>query len=286
MVPADLDEPEELRAAMNGVDTVFHLAGHYPRTGLHPAGDLQIGVSRMKNVLDSAAVAGVRRLVYVSSTATVAPARDGPSTERDTFAATPGFGSYHDLKWALEQLALTESRFEVSVLCPGACLGAWDLRVGTSALIVATARSLAPPHPDGWVSIVDARDVADACMRVATHSRPPRRLLLAGSNHRLQGLLQQLAARYGAAPPSAPLSATAARREADEAERRAEQTRERPAIAREIVDLVVHGVPVDASLARSTYGISFRPLEDTLDCFDSFALRFGLLPPRTPEIQP
>jgi dihydroflavonol-4-reductase len=278
MAHADLDDVEDLVLALSGANTVFHVAGHYPRHSLDPDVAVATGVRQMNNVLAAAAHAGVRRLIYVSSTATVAPAFGRPSTEHDVFPAAPVFGTYHALKWRMEQLALAERRLEVIVACPAACLGPWDLRVGTSALIVALARGMDPPHPDGWVSWVDARDVAQALVRLAAHPGPPRRVILSAGSTPLHPLLIALARRYGAPPPSAALSALEAIALADREEAQALRDGGRARLAREIVDLIVHGVDLDSTLARSALGVSFRPLDETLDAFDDWARRVGILP--------
>jgi dihydroflavonol-4-reductase len=287
LVQADLESPEELRAAMAGCEIVQHLAGHYPKLSLDCAAALQTGLRQLENVLDAAAAAGVRRLIYVSSAATAAPSpAGGPSDESCVFAQAPGFGTYHDLKWAMEQRALAEQRLEVLVACPGACLGPWDLRVGTSALLVATARGLAPPHPDGVINAVDVRDVALALVRLARHPSPPRRLLLSGSNLQVQQMLEELSLRYGAPPPAAPLSAAEALALADAGEARAHAQGGRPELSREIADLIVHGVPLDASLARRTLGLAFRPLAETLDAADAWNRRMRILPSATTQVRP
>jgi dihydroflavonol-4-reductase len=279
MVQADLDDPAQLEAAFDKADVVFHLAGHYPRLSLDPDGARAIGLRQMDHVLDAAAKAGVRRVVYVSSTATVAPSpTGGPSTEAHVFAEAPTFGTYHALKWHMEARALREERLEVVVACPAACLGPWDLRVGTSALIVATARGLDVPHPDGIVSWVDARDVALGLVRLAQHPSPARRVILSAGSTHLQELLTLLSQRYDVAPPSKPLSAEAARAFCDAEERRAEKEGGRPALARELADLIIHGVTLDAVLARRTLGLSFRSLSTTLDAFDDWARRVRILP--------
>lgn len=282
MVRADLDRPAEIEAALSGADTVFHLAGHYPRHCLEPAKSLEAGLRQLQHVLDAAAAAKVKRLVYVSSTATVAAAKGRPSTEADVFSAAPGFGLYHALKWGMEQLALQETRFEVVVACPAACLGPHDLRVGTSALLVALARGLDPPHPDGWVSWVDARDVALALVRLAALPSPPRRVILSAGSVRLHALLIALARRYDAPPPSPPLPAANAIALADAEERRALAEGGRARLSREIADLIVHGVELDATLARAALGLTFRPLHDTLDAFDAWSRGLGLLPHSQP----
>lgn len=278
LVTAELDGHLELQRAMAGCATVFHLAGHYPRLSLDPLGALATGLRQMHNVLEAAARASVKRLVYVSSAATAAPAPEGPSDERHLYATRPGHGAYHDLKWEMERMALAEERFEVVVACPGACLGPWDLRVGTSALLVATARGLDPPHPDGWINLIDARDVATALIRLSALPAPPRRLLLSGGNHRLHPLLCELALRYGVAPPSPPLAADRAIALADAEEARAAREGGRPAVAREIVDLIVRGVPLDTRLAEEALGLRCRPLAQTLSATDAWARRMRFIP--------
>jgi len=279
LVLADLDDPASLAAAMDGCDTVFHLAGHYPRLSLEGDVALATGTRQMRHVLDAAAAAGVRRLLYVSSTATVAPAEGGgPSNERHVHPGPPGHGTYHDLKWAMEAMAAAEDRFAVTTVCPGACLGPGDLRVGTSALLIALARGLDPPHPDGVVSPVDVRDVALALTRLAALPDPPPRLLLAQSSRPLHALLVELAGHYGVAPPGPPLAAADAVALADAEEASARREGRRPLVAREIVDLILHSVPLDTRLAQAL-DLRFRPLAETVDALDGWARRVGLIPP-------
>jgi dihydroflavonol-4-reductase len=281
MVQADLDDEAGLLDVMQGCDVVVHAAGHYPKHSLHRDEALQTGLTQLHNVLRASRAAGVPRVVYVSSTATVAPAVGRPSDETDVWPVAPGFGVYHDLKWAMEQEALADPR--VLVACPGACIGPWDLRIGTSALLVGLARGMNPPHPDGNVAIVDAADVGAAVARMALGAEVPRRVLLAGSNHRLHALLTALAARYGAPVPSPPLSADAACALADAEEARALEQGGRALLAREIVDLVVHGAPISSRLAEEALGVRFSPLADTLDRFDAWARRMRFIPELSPS---
>src|SRR5690606_12926228 len=117
--------------------------------------------------------------------------------------------------------------------------GPWDLRIGTSALLVATALGLDPAHPDGVVNLVDAADVGRALAALTLEPSPPRRVLLSGHTDRLQSLLTELSRRYGVRPPSRPLSAAEGIALADAEERRAASGGGRAAVVREIVDLVV-----------------------------------------------
>lgn len=277
LVVADLDAPETLGAALDGVEVVFHLAGHYPRLSLDAAATVNLAEQQTKGLLDAAAKAGVARLIYVSSTATVAPAPSGPSTEADVFEKEPGHGAYHRAKWQMERLVDQERRFEAITVCPGACLGANDWKVGTAALLVAAARGALPPHPDGWVNPVDAGDVGELLYQVALAPTAPRRVLACGGSHRLQELLGAVARRYGQGPVSAPISDAEALAFAEAEERRAAKEGGRPALSSEIAELVVNGVRIDASLGRSLLGRPWTPLPATLDTFDSWARGMGLI---------
>jgi dihydroflavonol-4-reductase len=277
LVVTDFTQPQSLRDAFHGVDVLVHAAAHYPRLSLDPQQTIARGLAELDAVLDAAAASGVRRLVFVSSTATVAPHESRASTEEDVFAACPDWGTYHALKWHLERRLHDEQRLEIVVACPAACLGPLDWKVGTSALLLATARGAPPAHPDGAITTVDARDVADALVMLATMSDPPKRLLLAHDRSDAHELLKMLSRRYGAPPPPPPLSPAAARSLADLQEEAAARNGGRPALSRELVDLIVHSPKIDAWRSRS-YGLRYRPLSDTLDAWDSWAQRMGMIP--------
>ncbi|MBT3221972.1 MAG: NAD-dependent epimerase/dehydratase family protein [Proteobacteria bacterium] len=282
MCIVELDEVDVLTEAMEGCDTVFHAAAHYPRYSHDYDEVIQLGVQQTQNALDGAVRAKVSRFVFVSTTATVAPAPEGASTEQHLFAQPPGYGLYHDLKWEMEQLVLTEDRLQTLVGCPAGCLGPWDLRVATSALIVAMARHVDPPHPDGIVNLVDVRDVGKGLVRMAQLDDPPKRVIFCGSSHQLHPLMEQLAYRYNAPQPSAPLTIAAAIALADAEEAKCAKEGGRAAISREIVDLIINSRVIDSSLAERSLGMEWTPLKDTLHAFDEFARRLRIIPPLDP----
>jgi hypothetical protein len=184
----------------------------------------------------------------------------------------------------MEQQALSESRFEVVVACPAACLGPWDLRVGTSAMLVGVARGLSVPHPDGVVSWIDARDVARGLVGLALHATPPKRIILSAGSTMLHELLVSAARRYGVPAPPPAMSAENAIAFSDEEETIAHANGGRARLARELVDLIIHGTVLEASLSRDVLGLVYRPLDETLDAFDEWARRVRILPAHQPNL--
>jgi dihydroflavonol-4-reductase len=280
----DFTAPETLREAMRDIDVVIHAAAHYPRFSHDTDATLKKGLEELEVVLDAAAAAGVRRFVYLSSTATIAPRPDdSKSNEDDCYRVMPGHGTYHALKWTLEQRAAAETRFQLVTANPSACIGPFDWKVGTSSLLVATARGMQPPHPKGRISTVDSRDVGAGLHYLATAEAPPKRLILSGDDFDAHELLVMLAQRYGAPPPPEPLDADAARTLADAQEAEALEKKGRALLPRELVDLIVHAPRLDTSRSLSL-GLKYRPLSDTLDAWDSWALRMGMLPAHATKV--
>ncbi len=283
LVEADLDQGATLAAAMAGCRTVVHLAGHYPRLSNRPLEAVQLATRQTKEVLQAAVAARVERLIYVSSTATVAVVAGRASNEDDVFSSSPGFGTYHAVKWAMEAAVASERFVQTVTVCPGACLGAFDWKIGTAAMLWSLRRGECPPHPEGLVSWVDVRDVALAIARLVAAPAAPKRVLLSAGSVPFHPFLLQIAERYGVRHVSEPLRPQVAIALADAEEAKALAEGGRPRLSREIVDLILHGPCIDAALSRELLGLTYRPLEQTLAAFDAWATQMGAPIPNSAE---
>jgi hypothetical protein len=135
-------------------------------------------------------------------------------------------------------------------LRPGGCLGPWDVRAGTGAMIVAVVRGALPWRVDGLVHMVDVRDVARA--HAAALGAPAGRSYNLPGGHAMDvgALLERVASRYGGAAPALVLAPDEARARADADERAAAPRRERVPLPREMVDVALSGVAASDALAR------------------------------------
>lgn len=275
-VRADLGDRAALRDAMRGRDVVFHAAGHYPRYSLDPEATLETALREMRNVLDAAREAGVRRVVYTSSIATVEG--DGGIAPR-----APEGSIYRAAKWHMERAAHDALRdgLDVVTLRPGGCLGPWDMRVGTGGIVVAVIRAALPWRVDGIVYVVDVRDVARA--HVAALGDDVRGSYdLAGHAVPVGALLERVASRYGGAAPTEVLGPDEARARAEAEEHAAAKTRARAPLPREFVDIALAEVAASDARARRELGFDPRPLDDALDAAVAWFRRTGHLPAQPP----
>ncbi|MGC4113233.1 MAG: NAD-dependent epimerase/dehydratase family protein [Myxococcales bacterium] len=263
-----LEDPESLVAAMDGAEVAFFSAGHYPRLSIDTEKQVEQGVRGLKNALEAARQAGVRRFVYTGSVATVAHPKDGrPAVEADgLIAKAPQGSTYYAVKLAMDH-AIDEAVAagqDVVTLMPTGCFGPYDHKVGTGFFIVALANRALATYVEGRTNIVDARDVALGHLAAATKGRAGERYILGGTNLGITDLLQKMAEQYDVPPPGCCMPAAEALAYATAEEARCHGTPNRPAMSREMVDMALEGQFVDVAKARTELDFNPRPLEETL----------------------
>jgi dihydroflavonol-4-reductase len=74
----DLRDAASIERAMRGVRRVFHVAADYRLWSAHPEEIYESNVEGTRKLLDAAQRAGVERIVYTSTVATIAVPRHGP----------------------------------------------------------------------------------------------------------------------------------------------------------------------------------------------------------------
>jgi dihydroflavonol-4-reductase len=204
-VTGDLADPASLVTAMRGCPLVFHAAGYYP----HRARDIQEtvrhGVTGMRNVLNAAGTAGVKRLVYTSALTTIGPPAD-PSrlaNEYDLYTSCSVRNPYYEVKWAMEMEAMRAAAqgLQVIIVLPTAVFGPGDVKPTTSSLLLTVAQGRVPSYVEGTINFVDGRDVAAGHIAAAKRGKPGQRYLLGGHNLTIREMLSIAADAAGRRPP-------------------------------------------------------------------------------------
>jgi dihydroflavonol-4-reductase len=280
LVQASLDDRASLAEAMTGQDLVALCAGYYPRYSTAREAAVATGTSGVDNALEAASAAGVGRVLYTSSVAVLGTPPPGRvADEREVGCPGVDEGVYTAVKLAMEARvdAWRERGLPVVSMVTGGCIGPGDLRLGTTGLLVLVLRSALPYWVDGWVNLVDPRDVARA--HVAAISAPGARYCLGGRDIRLRDLLTRVADRYGVPLAASEVPPDIARARSDAAEREAEPTRARVPVPRELIDVVVAGQRVSSAAAERDLGIAWTPVDTTLDDTHAWLVKHGLVKP-------
>ena len=208
-VEGNLMNPASLLSAMQGVDLIFHAAGYYPKSKdkLGLKAHLTLAEEEIRNVLEAARRAGVKRMVYTSSLSTIGlpPSEETRlADERDFYR--PGFlprNPYYEVKIAMERAVLerVSNDFEPVIVNPTVVLGPGDIHRSSTRFIRYIIQKKVPVFLPVTVNIIDVRDMAAAQIMAAEKGRPGERYILGGHNLALVDALTQVARIAGVQPP-------------------------------------------------------------------------------------
>jgi dihydroflavonol-4-reductase len=202
--PGDLFDERALQAALQGITHLYHVAGIVRFDPFSREGVARTNTQGTQQVMEAARLAGVKRVVIVSSVAAVGHGPlDHPATE-ETAYNFQGDNPYHHSKREAEKLALafSDARMEVLAGNPSFIIGPYDVKPSTSELVLQVARGLTPTYPTGGCNVVNAMDVARGLQLIMQKGRPGERYILGGENLTFRQLLTLIAQEAGVPPPS------------------------------------------------------------------------------------
>ena len=197
----DITRPETLRAAMQGVERVFHTAAQLG-SPVVPAQMYAVTVVGTRNVLEAARQAGVRRVVHTSTVAALGvpdrPLRGSiplPMDEHHTWNYRPEWWRYGHSKYLaeLEVQRAVALGMDVVIVNPAAVLGAGDLNRVSGDVVVYIAGHGVPAVVEGGVNVVHIADVVAGHLAALERGRTGERYILGGENMYVPELLNLIA---------------------------------------------------------------------------------------------
>lgn len=178
----DVTDPASLRAAMEGVDWVFHVAAVADYWRNDPARIYKVNVDGTRSVLEAAKVMDVRRVIFTSSAAAMGYRSDlHPVDETTRFNYDQHVTPYGHSKFLAEAEVFRAIRrgLDCVILNPTVIIGPGDLNQISSSVVIEAARGHVPPTlPPGGLTVIDVRDVAAAHVAAAERGRTGERYLL------------------------------------------------------------------------------------------------------------
>ena len=201
----DLTDPPSLDRAIANCAALFHVAADYRLGAREPAQLYRTNVDGTRNILNAARHAGVERVVYTSSVATIGlPADGSPGEEETPVALGDMIGHYKRSKYLAEELVRDSAQAGVSVVIvnPSTPIGPGDVKptpTGQTVLDAASGRT--PAYVDTGLNIVHVDDVAAGHLLAFHRGRAGERYILGGQDMTLREILTQIARLVGRKPP-------------------------------------------------------------------------------------
>jgi dihydroflavonol-4-reductase len=204
-VEADLRDAGAVTRAMQGVAHVFHVAADYRLWARDPEEVVRNNRDTTANVMRAALTAGVERVVYTSSVATLRPDPAGPADETRPAQPEEAIGAYKRSKVIAERLIermVAEDGLPAVIVNPSTPIGPRDVKpTPTGRIIVEAANGRMPAFVDSGLNLVHVDDVARGHLAALEHGRIGERYVLGGQDVTLRAMLADIAAIVGRRPP-------------------------------------------------------------------------------------
>lgn len=198
IVQGDLREPEKLRSALTGCDALVHIAADYRLWVRDPQQMYAANVDGTRELLKLAREAGVQRVVYTSSVATMGFKADGTIVNEETpVALADMIGHYKRSKFLgeLEAIKAAKAGQHVMILNPTTPIGAGDAKpTPTGRIIVDFLNRRFPAYVDTGLNLVDVDEVARMHVVALDRGTPGERYILGGENLTLKQILDRMSA--------------------------------------------------------------------------------------------
>ncbi len=201
----DLCAPETLPGALCDCEALFHVAADY-RLGAPDSSQLyRTNVDGTRNLLTAAGRAGVKKIVYTSSVATMGlPADGSPGDEGTPASLAAMIGHYKRSKYLAEQVVLDAAAAGAPavIVNPSTPVGPGDVKpTPTGRLVRDAAAGRMPAYVDTGLNIVHVDDVAAGHLMALHRGRTGERYILGGEDMTLRQILEMIAQLVGRPPP-------------------------------------------------------------------------------------
>jgi dihydroflavonol-4-reductase len=206
----DLLDGEATRAAVRGMEAVFHVAAMVTFDPQLYDRQVRVNVEGTRLLLEAARAAGVRRFVHTSTVNALGIPPAGTIGDETT---AWNWGCWHlgymDSKKAAEDLVLAAARADLDAVCvlPGTMFGPGDRFFSAGTYVREGARGRLVLAPPGGTTVVHVDDVARGHLLALARGRRGARYVLGGEAVSYRTLYSWIAEEVGRTPPRATLPA-------------------------------------------------------------------------------
>ncbi len=281
-VEGNVLDPKSVGRALQGCDTLFHLAAIYKFWSPDPRQLYEVNIRGTNHMLMAARDAGIERIVFTSSIGAVGLEQGRkPATEETPFNWFAYKIDYILTKYISEMNALDMATFglPVVVVNPAVPFGPGDIVPTPSGkIVVDVVNGNFPGYIDAGIMVVDVRDVARGHVLAAKKGRIGEKYILGNVNMTFKELVELIARKAGVKItlrrlPKAIMFGYGW-------------------LSEKISDRVTHKAPVltyagaknsakfcyfDSTKARVELGLTFRPIEETVGDAIAWFRKLGMI---------
>ncbi len=269
VVEGDMRDAASVRRAMSGAEAVFHVAADYRLWAPDPEEIVRNNREGTRVVMQAAKAAGVKRIVYTSSVATLKLHDDGqPSDETRPLTPETAIGAYKRSKVVAERLVeemVAKDGLPAVIVNPSTPIGPRDVRpTPTGRIILEAAAGKMPAFVDTGLNLVHVDDVAAGHLRAFDKGRIGERYILGGEDMTLAAMLAEIAKIVGRKPPTVRIPRGAIFPLAYAAEALARITGKEPFVTVDGLKMAKYRMFFSSAKARAELGYSARPATEAL----------------------
>ncbi len=205
IVEGDLLKPETLKPAVQGCSGLYHVAADYRLWTRDPAKMFEANVGGSQAIIRAATQAGVPRIVYTSSVATLGIVKGGVADEDTPVSYADMIGVYKQSKYRAEeavQRLVTDEGAPAVIVNPSTPIGPRDIKpTPTGRMIVEAAAGRMPAFVDTGLNIAHVDDVAAGHILAFDKGQVGGRYILGGTDMELSQILAHIAEMTSRKPP-------------------------------------------------------------------------------------
>ena len=205
VVIGDIRDRASLAEALRDVRYLIHAAADYRLWSRTPSEIITTNAEGTRCVMEEALRAGVERIVYTSSVATIALRDDMPADESSPLSEHDAIGAYKKSKVIAERLVeemVQRQRLPAVIVNPSTPIGPRDVKpTPTGRIIVEAASGRMPAFVDTGLNLVHVDDVAAGHLAALARGTIGERYILGGENVYLRDMLAEIARVVGRKPP-------------------------------------------------------------------------------------
>jgi dihydroflavonol-4-reductase len=267
-VEGDVLDPESLRFALRGVETVYHLAGVISiLPGRQPL-VWRVNVEGTRNLLEAARREGIRRLLYTSSIHAIRRAPHGVVIDESLgFDPNNPYGEYDRSKAAasLEVQNAAQTDLDAVIVCPTGVIGPYDFRGSEMGEVIRSAAEARPMfYVEGAYDFVDVRDVAEGMIAAAEKGQRGESYILGGHKISVRYLLETVREVTGRAFASIKIPFSLAEAAAKFTPWYYQRTKARPRFTPYSLEVLRSNSDISHCKAERELGFRPRPVVETI----------------------